>query len=107
MVLIHNQLFGSDDLVQAPGIFKISDEDRLHSFSESYKLGTNLVEGVHSPNLASLNAKLVPEHLLYLFINRGRKFLSSSKSANRYNFYKDSNAHEIERMLKLLAPLRQ
>ncbi|KAL5097984.1 hypothetical protein RYX36_002311 [Vicia faba] len=100
-------LFGSDDLVQAPGIFKISDEDRLHSFSESYKLGTNLVEGAHSPNLASLDVKLVPEHLLYLSIERGRKFLSSSKSANRYNFYKDSNAHEIERMLKVLAPLRQ
>ncbi|KAL5101678.1 hypothetical protein RYX36_006005 [Vicia faba] len=97
---------GKRRTVQAPGIFKISDEDRLHSFNESYKLGTNLVEGVHSPNLASLNAKLVPEHLLYLSIDRGRKFLSSSKSANRYNFYKDSNAHKIERMLKVLTPLR-
>ncbi|KAL5054190.1 hypothetical protein RYX36_034872 [Vicia faba] len=81
-----SQLFGSDDLVQASVIFKFSDEDRLHSFSESYKLGTNLVEGVHSPNLASLNSKLVPEHFLYLSIDRGRKFLLSSKSANRYNF---------------------
>ncbi|XP_058750373.1 midasin-like isoform X2 [Vicia villosa] len=107
VVLIHNQLFGSDDLVQAPGIFKISDEDWLHSFSESYKLGINLIEGVHSPNLASLDAKLIPEHLFYLSIDYGKKFLSSSKSTNRYNFYKDSNAHEIEQMLKVLAPLRQ
>ncbi|KAI5422495.1 hypothetical protein KIW84_045799 [Lathyrus oleraceus] len=107
VVLIHNQLFGSGDLVQAPGIFKISDEDRLHSFGESYKLGINLIEGVHSPNLASLDAKLIPEHLFYLSIDYGRKFLSSPESANRYNFYKDSNAHEIEQMLKVLAPLRQ
>ena len=28
-----------------PGIFEISDEDRLHSFSESYKLGINLIKG--------------------------------------------------------------
>ncbi|XP_045787692.1 midasin-like [Trifolium pratense] len=107
VVLIHTQLFGSGDLVQDPGIFKISDEDRLHSFSESYKLGINLIKGVHSPNLASLDAKLIPEHLFYLCIDYRRKFLSSSKSANRFNFYKDSNAHEIEQMLKVLAPLRQ
>ncbi|MCI06335.1 midasin, partial [Trifolium medium] len=44
VVLIHSQLFGSGDLVQAPGIFKISDEDQLHSFSESYKLGINLIK---------------------------------------------------------------
>ncbi|MCH99631.1 midasin, partial [Trifolium medium] len=62
---------------------------------------------VHSSNLASLDAKLIPEHLLYLCIDYRRKFLSSSKSASRYNFYKDSNAHEIEQMLKVLAPLRQ
>ncbi|AET01690.2 midasin [Medicago truncatula] len=107
VVLIHSQLFGSGDLVQAPGIFEISDEDRLHSFSESYKLGINLIKGAHSSNLASLDAKLIPEHLFYLSIDYRRKFHSSSKSANRYNFYKDSNAHEIEQMLKVLAPLRQ
>lgn len=104
-----------------PGIFEISDEDRLHSFSESYKLGINLIKGndkfwiwfqvlclgttydfilyflilnfflrsgVHSSNLASLDAKLIPEHLFYLSIDYKRKFHSSSKSANRYNFYK-------------------
>lgn len=104
-----------------PGIFEISDEDRLHSFSESYKLGINLIKGndkfwiwfqvlclgttydfilyflilnfflrsgAHSSNLASLDAKLIPEHLFYLSIDYRRKFHSSSKSANRYNFYK-------------------
>ena len=103
-----------------------------------------LRSGAHSSNLASLDAKLIPEHLFYLSIDYRRKFHSSSKSTNRYNFYKvfpssvvlifwslgfftpspfcgcimtcvsfcslwiqDSNAHEIEQMLKVLAPLRQ
>lgn len=47
-----------------------------------------MLSGVHSPNLASLDAKLIPEHLFYLSIDYGRKFLSSPESANRYNFYK-------------------
>ncbi|RDX86825.1 Midasin, partial [Mucuna pruriens] len=107
VVLIHNQLFGSSDLVQTPGIFEVSDEDRLHSFSDSYTFGIDLIRGVHSANLPSLDAKLMPEHLFYLCLDYRKKYLLSHKSATRYNFYKDSNAPEMVQMLKVLAPLQQ
>ncbi|KAG4379536.1 hypothetical protein GLYMA_16G004800v4 [Glycine max] len=107
VVLIHNRLFGSSDLVQTPGIFEVSDEDRLHSFIDSYTLGINLIRGVHSTHLPSLDAKLMPEHLFYLCLDYRKKYLLSHKSATRYNFYKDSNASEMAQMLKVLAPLQQ
>ncbi|TKY64312.1 Midasin protein [Spatholobus suberectus] len=107
VVLIHNQLFGSSDLVQTPGTFEVSDEDRLHSFSDTYTLGIDLIRGVHSTNFPSLDAKLLPEHLFYLCLDYRKKYLLSHKSATRYNFYKDSNAPEMVQMLKVLAPLQQ
>ncbi|CAJ1950871.1 unnamed protein product [Sphenostylis stenocarpa] len=107
VVLIHNQIFGSSDLVQTPGIFEVSDDDRLHSFIESYSLGMDLIRGVHSTNLPSLDAKLMPEHLFYLCLDYRKKYLLSHKSATRYNFYKDSNAPELVQMLKVLGPLQQ
>ncbi|KAL2338821.1 hypothetical protein Fmac_013267 [Flemingia macrophylla] len=107
VVLIHSQLFGSRDLVQTPGVFEVSDEDRLHSFSDSYSLGIDLIRGVHSTNLPSIDAKLMPEHLFYLCLDYRKKYLLSHNSATRYNFYKDSNAPEMVRMLKVLAPIQQ
>ncbi|XP_029127909.1 midasin [Cajanus cajan] len=107
VVLIHNQLFGSSDLVQTPGTFEVSDEDRLHSFSDSYTLGVDLIRGVHSTTLPSVDAKLMPEHLFYLCIDYRKKYLLSHKSATRYNFYKDSNSPEMVQMLKVLAPIQQ
>ncbi|KAK8465039.1 hypothetical protein PHAVU_010G134100 [Phaseolus vulgaris] len=107
VVRIHNQIFGSSDLIQTPGIFEVSDEDRLHSFMESYSLGIDLIKGVHSINLLSLDAKLMPEHLFYLCLDYRKKYLLSHKSATRYNFYKDSNAPEMVHMLNVLGPLQQ
>ncbi|WVZ15742.1 hypothetical protein V8G54_013308, partial [Vigna mungo] len=107
VVLIHNQIFGSSDLVQTPGNFEVSDEDRLHSFTNSYSLGIDLIKGVHSIDLASLDTKLMPEHLFYLCLDYRKKYLLSHKSATRYNFYKDSNAPEMVHMLKVLEPLQQ
>ncbi|XP_052724837.1 midasin isoform X1 [Vigna angularis] len=107
VVVIHNQIFGSSDLVQTPGNFEVSDEDRLHSFTNSYSLGIDLIKGVHSINLTSLDAKLMPEHLFYLCLDYRKKYLLSHKSATRYNFYKDSNAPEMVHMLKVLGPLQQ
>ncbi|XP_027334240.1 midasin [Abrus precatorius] len=107
VVLIHNQLFGSSDLIQTPGTFHVSDEDRLHSFSDSYSMGINLIKGVFSTQFPSMDAKLMPEHLFYLCVDFRRKFLLSHKCATRYNFYKDSNAPEMVQMLKVLAPLQQ
>ncbi|KAL1318551.1 hypothetical protein AAHE18_15G213600 [Arachis hypogaea] len=107
VVLIHNQLFGSSDLVQTSGSFKVSNEDWLHSFSDSYSLGIDLMKGIHSSILPGLDVKLMPEHLLYLCLDYQRKFISSHKSDTRYNFYKDPNAPEMANMLKVLAPLRR
>ncbi|KAL3008468.1 hypothetical protein AAZX31_07G033800 [Glycine max] len=107
VVLIHNRLFGSSDLVQTPGIFEVSDEDRLHSFIDSYTLGIDLIRGVHSTHLPGLDAKLMPENLFYLCLDYRKKYLLSHKSAARYNFYKDSNASEMVQILKVLAPLQQ
>ncbi|KAK4269128.1 hypothetical protein QN277_022325 [Acacia crassicarpa] len=107
VVHIHNKLFGSADLVQTPGTFEVYDEDRLLSFCDSYTLGVDLIRGVRTPLLSSLDAKLMPEHLLYLCLDYERKFLSFHRSAKRYNFYKDSYASEMAKMVEALAPLQQ
>ncbi|KAK7376645.1 hypothetical protein VNO80_02059 [Phaseolus coccineus] len=107
VIHIHNQIFGSSDRIQNPGIFEVFDEDRLHSVMESYSLGIDLIKGVHSINLLSLDAKLMPEHLFYLCLDYRKKYLLSHKSATRYNFYKDSNAPKMVHMLNVLGPLQQ
>ena len=35
------------DPLIAPGIFEVSDEDRLHSFIDSYTLGIDLIRGTN------------------------------------------------------------
>lgn len=47
-----------------------------------------LLLGVRTPLLSSLDAKLMPEHLLHLCLDYERKFLSFHSSPTRYNFYK-------------------
>ncbi|KAI4355485.1 hypothetical protein L6164_004254 [Bauhinia variegata] len=106
VVLIHNQLFGSVDLVQSPGTFRVSDRYRLLSFKGSYTLGTYLIRGIQTPAIPSLDAKLMPEHLFYLCLDHGQKFLSFHRCATKYNFYKDSNAPEMAKMVQILAPFK-
>ncbi|KAJ7963223.1 Midasin [Quillaja saponaria] len=107
VVVIHDHLFGSNDLSQTPGNFQVSDADCLLSFTNSYTLGVDLIKGLGNLVLSSLDAKLVPEHLLHLCLDYGRKFISSHKSSTRYNFYKDSNDPVMARMLEALAPLQK
>lgn len=99
------------------GRFQMSNVDRLHSFTDSYMLGLGIIKGDNLSKiwillinvynlypifllilpfgfpglgvpLSSLDAQLAPEHLLRLCLEHERKFVSSHKSACRYNFYK-------------------
>ncbi|KAA8540262.1 hypothetical protein F0562_024175 [Nyssa sinensis] len=107
MVHIHNQLFGSIDLVQTPGIIQVSDADRLSSFIDSYTLGIGMIKDLEGLSSSTLDAKLVPEHLLRLCLEHEQKFISSHKSAHAYNFYKDSNASVMAKMVELVTALQQ
>ncbi|XVF62743.1 hypothetical protein PTKIN_Ptkin09bG0032700 [Pterospermum kingtungense] len=107
MINMHNQLFGSSDLVVAPGSFQIRDVDRLHSFIGSYTLGVGMIKVFWVLVSSTLDAKLVQEHLLRLCWEHEQKFPSSQKAAARYNFYKDSNAHIMAKMVELLTTLKQ
>ncbi|CAL5443785.1 unnamed protein product [Camellia sinensis] len=141
MVHIHNQLFGSMDLVETlringrpcigqmtnrrvkvespmalrlelptnnqPGILKVSEADRLSSFIDSYGLGIRMINGLEGLLLSSLDAKLAPEHLFRLCLEHEQKLNSSHKSAHAYNFYKDSNAPVMVKMVELVTILQQ
>ncbi|XP_040935632.1 midasin isoform X2 [Gossypium hirsutum] len=107
MIHIHNQLFGSSNLVLTPGSFQITDVDRLHSFSGSYTLGVGMIKGFGGLFSSTLDAKLVPEHLLRLWWEYEEKFPSSHKAACKYNFYKDSNTNIMAEMVELLITLKK
>ncbi|KAK1575506.1 hypothetical protein Q3G72_006073 [Acer saccharum] len=107
MVHIHNQLFGSTDLVLDPGQFQISDADRLLAFTDSYTLGIEMIKGLGGLFSSTLDTKLAPEHLLRLGLEHEQKFVSSHNSTRTYNFYKDSNAPVMAKMVKLLTNLEQ
>ncbi|PON47074.1 Midasin [Parasponia andersonii] len=107
VVHIHDKLFGLNSFFINPGAFQFSDEDRFLSFSGSYTMGTRIIRGLEGSWLSNLDARLAPEHLLRLCLEHEQKFVTSHKSAFRYNFYKDSNALEMSKMVKLLFPLQQ
>ncbi|KAM6564167.1 hypothetical protein CsatB_024165 [Cannabis sativa] len=89
------------------GAYQISDEDRFLSFIDSYTIGTRIVRGLEGSLLCNLDARLAPEHLLRLCLEHKQKFVPSHKAACRYNFYKDSNALEMSKMVKLLQLLQE
>ncbi|XP_052182550.1 midasin isoform X2 [Diospyros lotus] len=107
MVHIHNQLFGSMDLVQTPGIMHISEAERLSSFNHSYTLGVRMIKGLEGFLSSSLDAKLGPEHMFRVCLEHEQKFKSSAKSARAYNFYKDSNAPMMAKMMEPVTTLQQ
>ncbi|KAM1151436.1 hypothetical protein TB2_033682 [Malus domestica] len=45
VVNAHNQLFGSCNLVLAPGTFHVSDLDKTLSFTDSHTLGVGMIKG--------------------------------------------------------------
>ncbi|KAG8656474.1 hypothetical protein MANES_04G142500v8 [Manihot esculenta] len=107
MIQLHNKLFGSANLVLNPGTFSISEADRLLLFANSYSLGAGITKGLGGLVSSCLDAKLMPEHLLRLCFEHERIFVSSHKSSTNYNFYKDSNASEMAKMVKSLATLQK
>ncbi|CBI35900.3 unnamed protein product, partial [Vitis vinifera] len=107
MVHIHNRLFGSVNLVLNSGVIQVSDADRLRSFIDSYALGVGMIKGLEGLLSSSLDVKLVPEHLLRLCLEHEPKFVSYHKVAHTYNFYKDSNASMMAKMVKLLTALQK
>ncbi|XP_062087755.1 midasin isoform X2 [Humulus lupulus] len=107
VVRIHDQLFGINSLIINPGAYQISTEDRFISFIDSYTIGTRIVRGLEGSFLSNLDARLAPEHLLRLCLEHEQKFVPSHEAACRFNFYKDSNALEMSKMVKLLQPLQE
>nr|XP_017246046.1 PREDICTED: midasin isoform X2 [Daucus carota subsp. sativus] len=107
MVLLHNALYGSMDLIQNPGSIRVTDSDRLSTFIDSYELGTRMIQSLEGLISSSLDAKLVPEHLLRLCIDHEQKFVCSHKTKESYNFYKDSNAPVMAKMVEPILALQK
>jgi midasin len=103
----HNELFGFCDLSEKSGRFCITDSRRLDSFTDSYELGVSMIKGLRGLFTSSLDAKLVPEHLLRLCLENKKNFTSNYQSASKYNFYKDLDGPELGKMVKFLTPLQQ
>ncbi|KAI3455601.1 hypothetical protein Pfo_012264 [Paulownia fortunei] len=107
IVNIHNQLFGSVDLVQRPGSIQVSDTDRLSSFLGSYTLGVKMTRDLKGPCSSCFDAKIAPEHLLRLCLEHDDKFIRSHKSTCAYNFYKDSNSLMMAKLVEPVALLKE
>ncbi|XP_065866775.1 midasin [Euphorbia lathyris] len=106
MICMHNKLFGTVDLMLHPGTFSISDADRFLLFTDTYSLGTRMIKGLGGLVSSSLDATLMPEHLLRLCLEHEQTFVPRHKTTN-YSFYKDSNASEMAKMVKLLVALEK
>ncbi|KAI3964519.1 hypothetical protein MKW92_001685 [Papaver armeniacum] len=106
MVHVHNQFFGSSDLVERPGVVQISDAEKLSSFLDSYKLGMVMVKELKGILASSMDENLMPEHLLNLCLESEAKFGCSHPTVT-YNFYKDSNAASMASMVEPLRSLQQ
>nr|XP_029123013.1 LOW QUALITY PROTEIN: midasin [Elaeis guineensis] len=107
MVLVHNELFGSSDLVEEPGIGLITDEQRLHSFMESYRLGTRIIKDLQAFHSSILDENLMPEHLLRICLEYEQTLGISCQPAHVYNIYKDSNASVMHKMVKPLTVIQE
>ncbi|XP_050383797.1 midasin isoform X3 [Argentina anserina] len=107
VVDIHNQLFGTSNLVEAPGHYHIQDSDRVLSFTASHTLGVGMLKGLGCAFLSSVDAQLVPENLFHICLEHEQIFNSSNKSSFRYNFYKDPNTTKMYEMVEALTPLQQ
>ncbi|CAI0419971.1 unnamed protein product [Linum tenue] len=106
MIHFHNQLFGSVDLISCLGTFHISDTDKCTSFINSYDLGASMIRGLGGLFSSSLDAKLIPEHMFRLCLDRESKCPSIHRTSSKYKYYKDSNAPNLAKMVKLLSALQ-
>ncbi|KAG1362520.1 Midasin [Cocos nucifera] len=107
MVLVHNELFGSSNLVEQPGIGPITDEQRLHSFTESYRLGTRIIKDLQALRSSILDDNLMPEHLLRICLEYEQTLGISCQPTHVYNIYKDSNASVMHKMVKPLTVIQE
>lgn len=107
VVHIHNQVFGSKDLIHSPGMVQISEAEELSSFIDSYSLGVRMIKGLEGLVSADLDVKLTPEHFLRLCLEHEKKFNNALKSARAYNFYKDSNAPVMANMVERVTALQK
>ncbi|GFQ03816.1 midasin [Phtheirospermum japonicum] len=107
IVNIHNQLFGSVDLVQIPGSIQVSDTDRLSSFLGSYMLGMKMTQDLKGSFSSTFDAKIAPEHLLRLCLEHDDKITLSHNSTRAYNFYKDSNSPMMAKLVEPVSILKQ
>ncbi|KAJ0755641.1 putative von Willebrand factor, type A, AAA+ ATPase domain, midasin, midasin, AAA lid domain 7 [Helianthus annuus] len=107
MVNLFCTLFGSTDLLQPVGFVQLSDSDRLCSFLDSYTLGTRVLKDLKGLLCSSLDSKIIPEHVLRLCLEHDKNFNSSRLLKSSYNFYKDSNASMLAKMVGPVMDLRQ
>ncbi|KAL4583665.1 hypothetical protein LXL04_008247 [Taraxacum kok-saghyz] len=98
MVNVYNTVFGSSDLLQPAGFVQVSDSERLGSFMDSYAMGARVIKDMEGLLCSNLDSKLIPEHVLRLSLENDRK--------NAYNFYKDSNASLLAKMVDLVKNLQ-
>ncbi|XP_058077090.1 midasin isoform X2 [Magnolia sinica] len=102
MVDVHTLLFRSNNPVE-----RVTSEDKLHSFVDSYKFGAMMMKDMEALSLSTLDANLTPEHLLYVCLEYKQKFTPFQQSSHVYNFYKDSNAPELSKVIKPLTTLQE
>ncbi|KAI5016290.1 hypothetical protein ZWY2020_006141 [Hordeum vulgare] len=87
IILTHNQLFGSPDLIEKTERFQISDQQKLQSFVDSYDFGARILKGLPELTSSTLDEKLMPEHLLRVCLEYQRT-CAASLGSNSYNAYK-------------------
>ncbi|VAH03975.1 unnamed protein product [Triticum turgidum subsp. durum] len=106
IILTHNQLFGSPDLVEKTERFQISDQQKLKSFVDSYDFGARILKGLPELTSSTLDEKLMPEHLLRVCLEYQRT-CAASLGSNSYNAYKDPNPPVLFKMVEPLTALQE
>lgn len=107
LVLIHNQLFGSKDLIEHPGIFEINREDRLRSFMDSYRLGAKIMKDLEALSSSALDDSLMPEHVLHICLEYEQTVRPLSQMSGTCNIYKDANASVMFQMIEPLNAVQE
>ncbi|KAJ0981578.1 hypothetical protein J5N97_009833 [Dioscorea zingiberensis] len=107
VVLIHNQLFGHCEPDGQPVGHRITDDQRLNSFMDSYKLGTMISKDLQSLLSSTLDDNLLVEHLLYVCLKYEKTLGLPCQSNHAYNVYKDSNAAAMFKMVKPLTSIQE
>uniref|UniRef100_A0A0E0QZY1 Midasin n=1 Tax=Oryza rufipogon TaxID=4529 RepID=A0A0E0QZY1_ORYRU len=106
IVTIHNQLFGSPDLVEKPSKCQISDDLKIQSFMDSYQLGARILKDLPELTSSTFDEKLMPEHLLRVCLEY-RQTCAPSLECNTYNAYKDPNPSILFKMVEPLIALQE